>query len=313
MSVKIQWNKGDVFMDKIKVMLIVNPCAGKKYGEKISDKVAELFRTEGAQCDLFLTEHPGDGTKFVLSHGRAYDIIACMGGDGTLNEVINGILKSHLDIPLGYIPAGSTNDFANSMHLSKEPQQAVKDILACHTETIDAGRFDDRYFSYVASFGAFTRSSYSTPQNLKNMLGRFSYFLEGAKDLGEIHSEHMTVQTDSQTFEGDYAFGAISNSTTIGGLVKYDSKDVNVSDEKLEMLLIRMPGSLADLLSVVHSITHKDYLGSPYIDFCRADRFAIHSDRETDWSLDGEFAHSPGNSVVSCVKNKINFIKPKYI
>lgn len=298
-------------MEKKRIMLIVNPCAGRKNGERLSDRVAEWFRQEGADCSLFLTQKRGDGTKFVLRSGREHDVIVCMGGDGTLNEVINGILKSDLDIPLGYIPAGSTNDFATSMKLAKEPRQAVRDIIAGHTETIDAGQFDERYFSYVASFGAFTKTSYATPQSMKNILGRFSYFLEGAKDLSEIHAEHMIVTVNGSAYEGDYAFGAISNSHTIGGLVRYGKNEVNVSDEKLEMLLIRMPDSLATLISEIHSITHQDYYDSPYMDFCRSDQFVITSDGPCDWSLDGEFVRSEGASVVSCIKNKIHFIQPE--
>lgn len=298
-------------MDKKKVMLIVNPCAGRKMGEKIADRVVTWFNEGGAECELFLTDKRGDGTAFVLREGRRFDVIACMGGDGTLNEVINGILKSRLDIPLGYIPAGSTNDFANSMNLSKEPQQAVNDIIAGHTETIDAGRFDEQYFSYVASFGAFTKTSYATPQSMKNIMGRFSYFIEGAKDLGEIRAEHKVVKANGETFEGDYIFGAISNSMTIGGLVKYSEDEVDISDEKLEMLLIKKPDHLSDLYSVVHSITHKEYEGNPYIDFCRSDQFVVESDTATDWSLDGEFARSETESVISCVKNQINFIRPR--
>ena len=298
-------------MEKKRIMLIVNPCAGRKHGEKLSDRVVEWFRQDGAECTLFLTQKRGDGTKYVLSRGREHDVIVCMGGDGTLNEVINGLLKSGLDIPLGYIPAGSTNDFASSMRLSKEPRQAVRDIIACRTETIDAGQFDDRYFSYVASFGAFTKTSYATPQSMKNLLGRFSYFLEGAKDLSEIRAEHKTVTANGHTYEGDYAFGAISNSRSIGGLVKYGDTAVDVSDEKLEMLLIRMPDSLATLIAEIHSITHRDYYDSPYIDFCRSDRFVIQSDGVFDWSLDGEYIQSKGTSVISCVKNQIHFIQPE--
>lgn len=297
-------------MNRTKIMLILNPCAGRKIGQKISGSIVEWFYEGGADCKLFVTDKRGDGTKFVLNNGGNFDIIACMGGDGTLNEVINGILKSGLETPLGYIPAGSTNDFASSMNLSRKPQQAVKDIIACHTEPIDAGKFDKRYFSYVASFGAFTKTSYSTPQSMKNLIGRLSYFIEGAKDLSYIHAEHKLIMANGESFEGDYIFGAISNSTTIGGLVKYSDDDVDMSDEKLEMLLIRKPEHISDLCSLVHSITHKQYEGNPYIDFCRSDKFIVKSDKPTNWSLDGELARSQNEIIISCIKNKINFIRP---
>ena len=312
MSVKIQWNKGDVFMDKIKVMLIVNPCAGKKYGEKLSDRVAELFRAEGAHCDLFLTGHPGDGTKFVLSHGRAYDIIACMGGDGTLNEVLNGVLKAHLNTPLGYIPAGSTNDFARSMHLSKNLEKASKIIAECNTREIDAGLFNDRYFGYVSSFGLFTRTSYSTSQRVKNVLGgKPSYVLHGLTELGRVRAEHMKVETNGKTYEGDYLFGAITNSTSLGGVLKYDPKLVNMGDGMLEMMLIHKPKNPAQLFSILKSLLSKKITNNPYIEFDRSDKFTIFPEARSDWSLDGEFAYATGSSEIRCLQSKIQFICPQ--
>ncbi|MBQ1554070.1 MAG: diacylglycerol kinase family lipid kinase [Clostridia bacterium] len=302
-------------MNRKNIMLIVNPCAGRRWGEKHSESVAEWFREGGAECSLYFTDKRGDGTEFVCRDGDRFDIIACMGGDGTLNEVINGMLKSHLDTPLGYIPTGSTNDFAASMQLASQPEQAVRDILACCTEAIDAGRFTGKersYFGYVASFGAFTATSYRTPQPMKNRWGRLSYFLEGIRDLGDIRAEHKIVYTDGQTFEGDYLFGAFSNSRRIGGLVQYSENDVDVSDEQLEMLLIRKPACFSDLYAMLHSLAHSSYEGNPYIDFCRSDRFVVESDSATQWSLDGEYADSERETVISCIKHKINFIRPVY-
>ena len=293
-----------------KIMLIVNPRAGRKEGERLCDRVVGWFRKGGGEVSLFLTAKPRDATDFVLRDGRSHDVIVCMGGDGTLNEVINGILRGRLDIPLGYIPAGSTNDFATSMRISHSPQQAVTDILRGRTRTIDAGQFNDRYFSYVASFGAFTRTSYNTPQDLKNLLGRFAYFLEGARDISDIHPESMRVTAGGRVFEGDYAFGAISNSHSIGGLVRYANEEVDISDEKLEMLLIRMPDSLGILISELHSLNHQLYIDSPHMDFCRADRFEVASEHHIDWSLDGELYRAERVSVVSCIKNRLRFIIP---
>lgn len=297
-------------MAKQKLMLIINPCSGRKLGEKMSSRVLNRFDEGDFDCKLFITQKSGDGTNFVLNHGADFDVIVCMGGDGTLNEVLNGILKSNLDVPLGYIPAGSTNDFADSMKLAKDPEKAVDNIIDSKIIKIDAGQFNDRYFSYVASFGAFTKTSYSTPQNMKNHLGRFSYFIEGAKSLNDIHAEHKIIEVNGEKLEGDYIFGAISNSKSIGGLVKYDDNIVDISDGMLEMMLIKKPDTPANLCSVLYSINHKEY-DNPYIQFRRSDKFIIKSETESDWSLDGEFAHGPNEILISCVKNKINFICPK--
>jgi diacylglycerol kinase family enzyme len=145
---------------------------------------------------------------------------------------------------------------------------------------------------------------------MKNVLGRFSYFLEGAKDLSDIHAEHKIIEANGEHFEGDYIFGAISNSKSIGGLVKYDDNTVDFGDGLLEMMLIKKPDNIANLCSVLHSLNHKEY-DNPYIDFCRADKFIIKSQDESDWTLDGEFAHAGNEIVISCIKEKINFIAPK--
>ena len=186
------------------VMLIINPCAGRKSGKKNADKVISMLKKHGLECTLFMTQRRGDATQFVIDDGNKYDIVVCMGGDGTLNEVINGVLKAHLSIPLGYIPAGSTNDFARSMHLSKNLEKSARIIAECNVQDIDAGLFNDRYFGYVSSFGLFTRTSYSTPQKVKNVLGgKPSYLLHGLTELGKVRAEHMKVETNGKTYEAD--------------------------------------------------------------------------------------------------------------
>ena len=294
-----------------KIMLIINPCAGRRSGKRNADKVISLLTKSGAECVLYLTEGRGDATQFVLQDGGKYDIIACMGGDGTLNEVINGILKAHLSVPLGYIPAGSTNDFARSMHLSKNIGKAAKIIAGGNVREIDAGLFNDRYFGYVSSFGLFTRTSYSTPQNVKNVLGgKISYLLHGVTELGRVKTEHMRVETNGRVYEGEYLFGAVTNSTSLGGVLKYDPALVDMSDGQLEMMLIRKPKNPAQLFSILKSLLTKKITHNPYIDFDRSDKFTIYPDARSDWSLDGEFAYATGSSEIKCLKNKIRFICP---
>lgn len=295
-----------------KIMLIINPCAGRRSGKKNADKVVALFKNYGADCKLYLTQKRSDATEFVINDGRKYDIIACMGGDGTLNEVINGLLKADLDLPLGYIPAGSTNDFARSMRLSKNLEAAVHTILTCGTKNIDAGLFNDRYFGYVSSFGIFTRTSYSTPQRIKNILGgKPSYLLHGIGELGKIRTQHMRVETNGKTYEGDYLFGAVTNSTSLGGVLKYDPHLVNISDGRLEMMLIHKPKNAAQLLSILNGLITRKVTKNPCIEFDRSDKFTIYPASRTDWSLDGEFAYTTGSGEIKCLKRKIRFICPQ--
>ena len=293
-------------------MLIINPCAGRKKGKKKSDTIAELFRKNGAECNLYMTGKRGDATEFIIAERKKYDTIVCMGGDGTLNEVINGILKSNLDVPLGYIPAGSTNDFARSMHLSGKIDLAVNNILNCSIKEIDVGLFNDRYFGYVSSFGLFTRTSYRTPQRVKNLLGgKISYLMHGVTELGRIRAQHMQVVTNGKTYDGDFLFGAVTNSTSIGGVLKYDPKLVDVNDGRLELMLIKKPKHPAQLFSVIRSLLSKKVTDNPNIIFDRSDKITFFPSSRSDWSLDGEYAYATGTCEVRCLKRKIKFICPQ--
>ena len=294
-----------------RIMLIINPCAGRRKGMKKSDTVVSLFQKYGNECSVYMTKQQNDATKFVMDEGSNYDMIVCMGGDGTLNEVINGILKANLDRPLGYIPAGSTNDFARSMHVSKNLETAVRNIVTCGTKEIDVGLFIDRYFCYVSSFGLFTRTSYRTPQRVKNVIGgRTSYILSGILEIGRIRAEHMKMETNGKIYEGDYVFGAVTNSTSVGGILKYAPEMVDMSDGMLEMLLIHKPKNPAQLFSIQKSLASNDFTDNPYIDFTRSNRITVHPAVRSDWSLDGEYAYTTGSCLIKCIGGRIKFICP---
>ncbi len=297
-----------------KIMLIINPCAGRKSGMKNAEKIVSMLKNQGCECVLYMTGKRGDATQFVIDDGSKYDIVACMGGDGTLNEVINGVLKANLDVPLGYIPAGSTNDFARSMHLSRNIDKAVDNILSGITIDIDTGIFNDRYFCYVSSFGIFTRTSYSTPQRVKNVIGgRLSYMLNSITELGRIKAEHMRVETNGRAYEGDFLFGAVTNSASVGGVLKYDPRIVNMNDGKLEILLIHKPRNPVQLFSIIRSLVSNKFSDNPLIEFDRSDKFKIYPSARSDWSLDGEFAYTTGSSEIKCLKSKIRLLCPQTV
>ncbi len=297
-----------------KIMLIINPCAGRKSGMKNAEKIVSMLKNQGCECVLYMTGKRGDATQFVIDDGSKYDIVACMGGDGTLNEVINGVLKANLDVPLGYIPAGSTNDFARSMHLSRNIDKAVDNILSGITIDIDTGIFNDRYFCYVSSFGIFTRTSYSTPQRVKNVIGgRLSYMLNSITELGRIKAEHMRVETNGRAYECDFLFGAVTNSASVGGVLKYDPRIVNMNDGKLEILLIHKPRNPVQLFSIIRSLVSNKFSDNPLIEFDRSDKFKIYPSARSDWSLDGEFAYTTGSSEIKCLKSKIRLLCPQTV
>ena len=192
---------------------------------------------------------------------------------------------------MGYLPNGSTNDFAASLHIPATPLKAAESIVNGHPFYLDVGRHNDRYFAYVASFGAFTRSSYSVPQATKNALGHFAYILEGMKDLDSLRPYRCRVETGEEIFEGEFIFGAVCNSTSLGGIMKLDPSRVQMDDGAFELLLLRMPKTAIDLQSLIAAISRMDYNG-PGVIFRHVQQVTVTTDEDLPWSLDGEYAPS---------------------
>ena len=192
--------------------------------------------------------------------------------------------------------------------------KAVDNILSGITIDIDTGIFNDRYFCYVSSFGIFTRTSYSTPQRVKNVIGgRLSYMLNSITELGRIKAEHMRVETNGRAYEGDFLFGAVTNSSSVGGVLKYDPRIVNMNDGKLEILLIHKPRNPLQLFSIIRSLVSNKFSDNPLIEFDRSDKFKIYPSARSDWSLDGEFAYTTGSSEIKCLKSKIRLLCPQIV
>ena len=271
-----------------KNLIIMNPCSGKKKANRFLTDIVDIFTKDGYMNTVLTTLKQGDGTSYVKEYGAEYDLITCIGGDGTFNEVVAGLLENDIDVPIGYIPAGSTNDFASSLELSSGIVKAAKDIVEGEVIPLDIGSFNGRKFSYIASFGAFTQTSYATSQNLKNMLGHLAYVLEGAASIASIRPEHLKIEADGKVYEGDYIFGAISNSTSFGGVLKINPEYVDMSDGKFELLLVKAPKNPIDLTEIIYMLSNQDY-NSGMLTFINADTFKIHANEKMAWSLDGEY------------------------
>ncbi len=274
-----------------KMLLILNPVAGKMRAQAYD--IPALFPAH--EVTLYYTEGGISTEEYVSSNAAAYDLLVCAGGDGTLNHVIGGLMRAEKRPPLGYIPCGTTNDFAASLGLPKSIPLAAAVVSGGQPEAIDIGSLDERYFCYSASFGAFTESSYSAPQGNKNKLGRMAYFFEAMREFPHIHPCHMTVETDNGRFEGDYVFGAVSNSTTLGGMLHLSPDDVIYNDGLFEVMLISMPRSILDYQQILSSLMRQQY-NSEYITFFRTKHAVFSGDRAYPWSLDGEY-ESGSNTV----------------
>ena len=270
-----------------KMLFIMNPFAGVKRANRHLADILLTFTQAGYEVITHMTLGRGDAAAVAREKGKDVDLVVCCGGDGTLNETITGLLSAGADTPIGYIPAGSTNDFASSLKIPTNILKAAQAIVEGEPVSYDVGRFGDRYFSYVASFGAFTRSSYATPQNVKNALGHTAYVLSGITELSQIRNEHVKMEIDGQVVEGDFLFGAICNSTSVGGILNLDPKQVDMGDGLFEILLVRAPENLGEIHECIQALQSQKY-NCAMLTFRSAQKVRIFADPEMPWTLDGE-------------------------
>ena len=282
-----------------KVLFVMNPCAGMRKANKCLPEILSVFSGAGFDIHIHITQAPGDGEQVIRQRAGEMDLVVCCGGDGTFNEAVSGLLRSGAKVPLGYIPAGSTNDFAGSLSLPTDPVEAARRIVAGTPREYDVGCFGDRYFTYVASFGAFTRASYATPQNVKKALGHTAYILEGIQELSQLRSVPVRLEVDGQIIEDRFLFGAICNSTSVGGILTLDPRQVDMSDGLFEVLLVRAPRDLGEIRECIHAVQKQRY-NCNMITFRSARNIQIRVPEKMDWTLDGEW--QPGHSHVE-IKN----------
>ncbi len=299
-----------------KRMLVVrNPKAGSFLSQNsFLEAAGVIFKDESFNVYVYTTTGRGDAIRIAREEGPGVDRIVAFGGDGTLSEVINGIM--HLpprERPeLGYIPAGTTNDFASGVGLSRNIVKAAETVLTGVPEPLDVGQFGaDRYFSYVASFGTFTKASYSAPQDLKNALGYAAYLLAGLRSLIDIRTLPLTVTADGKVYENEFIFGAVSNAMSVGGVMKYSYEQVNLSDGLFEVLMIRTPKNLSEIQALLADMANRNYTESPHILYQKARRVTVQSSFPLAWTLDGE---SGGETIEVTIQNNrraISILTPK--
>lgn len=270
-----------------KLLFIMNPYAGQKKANRHLADILTIFCQAGYEVTTHMTCGQGDATVVAEARGREMDLVVCCGGDGTLNETITGLLRVGADTPIGYIPAGSTNDFASSLNLSTNIVQAARDAVEGSPRRYDVGRFGQRYFSYVASFGAFTRTSYTTPQSIKNALGHTAYVLSGISEISQIRKEHIRIELENETVEDDFIFGAICNSTSVGGILTLDPKKVDMDDGLFEILLVRTPKNLVEVHECIQALQSQEY-NCGMITFRSASHATVYAPADMLWTLDGE-------------------------
>lgn len=279
-----------------KLLFVMNPRAGTMKANKVLTEILSVFNRANYEVITYITEKQADAQQIVQQRAKDVDLIVCSGGDGTFNEAIAGLMASGADTPVGYIPAGSTNDFAESLGLkTSNPLEAAKQIVSGTPQPYDVGCFGGRYFTYVASFGAFTKASYATPQNVKNALGHTAYVLGGIQELSQLRKLHVKLETEDETIEDDFLFGAISNSTRMGGILTLDPKQVDMADGLFEILLVRAPKDLAEIGECIQAVQKQQY-NCRMITFRSAKKVTVYAEPQMAWTLDGE--REPGHDIV---------------
>ena len=289
-----------------KLLFIVNPKAGLKKNRNYIDEAVQVFEEAGYKVGIKYTKKRLDGTNIAREHGARVDLVVCMGGDGTLNEVIQGMAEKEITTPLGYIPAGSTNDFAASLGLSSNPKTQAEFIVSHEAKPLDMGMFNGRYFVYTASAGIFTETSYSTPQKMKNRLGHFAYILHGSRELFRIRSLKLKIELEHTTHQGKYIFAAINNATKVGGIMKLDKEAVEFNDGEFELMLVEFPKNPVEFIRLAVKIFTQQFTGKITLEKIKSARITDCTD--IDWSLDGE--KEKGRAVVDfkVIHDAVNFI-----
>lgn len=292
-----------------KLLLIINPVAGKMKSKNALFDIIKVFSDNDFEVTVKITAFRGHGTAIAEAEHKNYDILVCCGGDGTLNEVVKGLVKEGSKTSIGYIPAGSTNDFANSIGLPLEIKKAALAIAKGTPHSFDIGAFKDTIFTYIASFGVFTSASYNTSQSLKNVLGHLAYILEGMKDLSALKSTYVKFEADGETYEGDYIFGGIANSTSVGGIVKLKKELVDMSDGLFEVVLVKYPKNIVQLNEIVFAIATSDFKKTSMIEYFNASEIKVTTEEKLSWTVDGEYADGSGSFNIKNLKQRLTLIK----
>ncbi len=290
-----------------KLLFIYNQYSGKGRIKRALADIIDIFVKEHYDVTVYVTQAQGDATRKVVEDGAKYDRIICSGGDGTLDETVTGLMRLEKRIPIGYIPAGSTNDFGNSLGIDKVMINSAAIAASGHLFPCDIGRFLDDYFVYVAAFGLFTETTYTTPQKLKNTFGYAAYILEGVKQLGNVPSYHVNIKTDTEDIEDDFIYGMVSNSKSVGGMTEIVKGEVGLSDGIFEGCFIQYPKNMLELNDILA------YLGGikkecTHVYNFQSSHFELKCDSVLPWTLDGENGGEHSEVVIDCCKEAIDIL-----
>ena len=291
-----------------KMLLIINPISGKGLGKKFAFGLISFFSKEGFIVTVHPTEESSSkNVEFIKNNVSKHDVLVCCGGDGTLNETISGLISSQCNIPLGYIPLGTTNDFARTLGISSSPLEAALDISKGKAKEIDCGVFNGKTFVYVAATGAFTQASYETTPAEKRYLGSLAYMIKGVESLTKLKPFHLKAKINDDIIEGDYLYASVSNTTSLGGIFKLDPDKVKIDDGIFEFVLIKSPKNFSEKGKLITGLLTES-LNSEYVDLLYGSEIKIKTDSPMSWTLDGENGGSHKEIVIKNLSGKISML-----
>ncbi len=274
---------------KESILLAVNPLAGMGKAVDLLGEYLPALAEDGNPVTVYFTQDEDHLERILASEGDRYDRIIVTGGDGSLHQLANLVMDHQIEAKLAYLPLGTTNDFAENLNYPDDIAQVAKLVRLAEPHALDLGKIlPDRYFVYVASFGIFTASSYSTPTELKNRVGKLAYFATALKNLGSVEIYPAQVVLDEETHEGDFIFGAILNSCQMGGIVRMDSDSFDLADGMYEVLLVKKPSGPADVTTILNALMNTDFSSDLFI-YKKVRSCSLTFDRPVPWTLDGEF------------------------
>jgi YegS/Rv2252/BmrU family lipid kinase len=288
-----------------KLLFIFNPRSGTGAIKNSLVDIVDIMVKADFDVHIYTTQAPEDATRKIIEEGADYDRIVCSGGDGTLDEVMTGLMRADLNIPIGYIPAGSTNDFANSLGIPKDMVQAAQIAVGEALFPCDIGDFNSDTFVYVAAFGLFTEVSYTTSQELKNIFGHLAYIIEGFKQLKDIESYHMLVEHDGKVFQDEFIYGMITNSVSVGGFKGMTGDNVKLDDGEFEVTLIRKPHNPIELNEIIACLTNMIDDTNMIYSF-KTSHLRITSRGRVAWTLDGEFGGEHEEVSIRCLRQSVS-------
>lgn len=293
----------------LKLLIIANLHAGKKISKKRISELENLLMEKNHSVEVHYTKCKNDATEVVKQKAGGFDVIVCCGGDGTFHEILNGVLCGNDCIPIMIIPFGTTNDLAKSLKIPSSLSSAVDRISLQNVAYRDVGLFNKKeYFSYVASFGAFCEVSYGTSQKLKNLFGKFAYVFKGACYARKIKSYFVTIECDDEKIEGNFIFGAVTNSTSVAGFINLTDDEIKFDDGKLELLLLKEPKNFYEFLKVLFKI-HSNKYEENFAIIRHAKNIKMRINSKVPFTLDGEYAGNFSEVEINCMNNYLKIIK----